>query len=62
MDFVNPRADMICAYIEHLAQHFKAYKSVANYTSAIKLLHHYMHQKLEHIQDFEVTLMLRATS
>ncbi len=62
VQYINPSTATICAYIEFLAQRFTSYKAICNYVSAIKLLHNYTQEKLDNIQDFQVTIMLRATS
>ncbi|MCP4262544.1 MAG: hypothetical protein GY774_34335 [Planctomycetes bacterium] len=57
---INPDSLTICAYIEDMASQFKSHKSVANYVSAIRLMHKYIREPGHDLESFDVVLMMRA--
>ncbi len=57
---LNPSVFTIMCYIEYLANRLKSPKSVANYWSAVKLLHNINRTEMENAEDIQVKLMFRA--
>ena len=57
---IDPSAETLCLYIEFLAQNLSSPKSVVNYLSAVRFLHHWVGVKSPALDSFEVTLMIRA--
>jgi hypothetical protein len=57
---VNPSVDVICLFVEYLAQRFRSPQSVRNYVSGVRLLHKYLGITCPSLYSFELDLMLRA--
>ena len=57
---IDPTTETLCLYIEFLAQNLSSPKSVVNYISAVRFLHHWVGVKSAALDSFEVTLLLRA--
>ena len=60
VDFISPSVATLTAYIEHLAQRMRSYRSVLNYISAIRHLHKLSGIQVDNLNDHSVQLLLRA--
>ena len=58
---INPSTTTVTLYVEYLAQHFTAHKSVQNYVSGVRLLHKLLGIDAPALYSFDLALMLRAT-
>ena len=57
---VNPLASTLCMYAEFLARSFTSPRSIRNYLSGVRLMHHYLGQDAPNLDCFELDLILRA--